>query len=110
MIIMICNINELVKSSQDSVVEFVHADVFSYYSLCSSRITVSIDGNWVTLSKYSLRTGGSVWFDDDYNEHVECGEWTIDDDALPSNLSHLKEKVEKVINDNFPQGCCGGCV
>lgn len=107
---MISNLNELVQGSQASVVEFVHVTRDHPWSACSERVTVSIDGNWVTLKRGSLRPGGNVWFDDDYNEHVEQGPWTIYDNALPEHLSHLKSEVERVINENVSGGCCGGCV
>lgn len=107
---MISNLNELVKSSPASVVEFVSVTHNYPYSACAERVTVSIDGNFVTLPEFSLNSGGSVWFDDDYNEHIEDGPWTIDDDALPDNLAHLKSEVERVINEHVAPGCCGGCV
>lgn len=107
---MISNLNELVQSSQASVVEFVHVTDDHRWSTCSERVTVSIDGNWVTLPKHSLRSGGDVWFDEHNSEHVESGPWTLAWYALPENLSHLKSEIERVINENVCPGCCGGCV
>ena len=107
---MITNINELVKVPENAIVEFVHCTCNHSYSACSEQVTISINGNWVTLPEHSLRTGGGIWFDDDWGEHIDYGPWTIDSDDIPKNLIHLKSKIEQVINENVSPGCCGGCI
>lgn len=99
---------EEIDSSQP-IIEFVEYDG-CYPNLCSGDLIISVNGLRYTIKKYSLISGGSVWFDDDWNEHVEHGLWTIREDALPDELKIHKEKIEKVINENIPEGCCGGCV
>lgn len=72
MIIMNNNSLELVNSSQVPVVEFVDYDG-DYPNLCSGTLTIKIDGKERVLKRV-LRSGGSVWFDDDWSEHIEYGE------------------------------------
>lgn len=61
-------------------------------------------------SKYKA---DDVWFDDHWNEHVEEGPWTdVSGPLLKKNPELLEHKTEllKMINENVPHGCCGGCV
>ena len=56
------------------MVEFVSYDG-DFPNLCSGTLVLRIDGEEVTFPKYCMRSGGSVWFDDEWHEHVESGEW-----------------------------------
>ena len=91
------------------IIEFVKYDG-DYPNLCSGNLIITVNCLRYMIKKYSLISGGSVWFDDNWSEHVEHGLWTIREDALPDELKIHKEKIEKVINENIPKGCCGGCV
>lgn len=86
------------------MVKFISYDG-SYPCLCFGTLTLEIDG--VTRTDFNLHSGGSVWFDGEYNEHVESGSWYVD---VPEDLQHLKREIEEVVNNNVPLGCCGGCV
>lgn len=97
---------ELVNSSQVPVVEFV-SYTGEYPNLCSGDLTIKINGEEITLHRV-LRSGGSVWFDDDSSEHVEDGEWTLF--RLPDEIAHLHDEILAVVRENIPCGCCGGCV
>ena len=57
----------------------------------------------------NLRSGGSVLFDKSGEEHVYHGEWSIDNypEDFPENL---KEEAVRIVNENVPYGCCGGCI
>ena len=55
-------------------------------------------------------TGGSVWFDDDWDEHVESGGWNISVFSLPEELKPYADEIGELFNDHVPWGCCGGCV
>lgn len=78
----------------------------SFPNLCSGELVIEVDGK-----RYSITdciSGGSVWFDESMEEHVDSGEWTIG--SLPENLEPYRNEITKVMNDNVPYGCCGGCV
>ena len=78
-------------------------------NLCSGTLVISLDDVEYPI-KHALCSGGSVWFDDDWNEHVEAGDWTIDEDMLPQLLKPYAKEIEQLVNENVELGCCGGCV
>lgn len=80
-----------------------------YPNLCSGILAVVVDGKRWRFPDYCLSSGGSVWFDDDWNEHVEEGPWSISEypEGFPKEL---KDAVEEAVNEQVPHGCCGGCV
>jgi len=78
-------------------------------NLCSGKLIAVVDGvKWV-FPDYCLSPGGSIGFDDDWNEHVEQGPWTITEwpGLLPENL---KEPIEDAVNEQVEWGNCGGCI
>ena len=80
-----------------------------YPTLCFGNLVVTIDNTRYVFPARSLTSNGSVWFDGNWNAHVEEGDWTIS--KWPKNFpSELKEIVEKKVNIQIPHGCCGGCV
>ena len=81
----------------------------SYPNLCRGRLVVTIDEKRWTFSDYCLSSGGCVSFDDDWNEDVSEGDWSISE--WPENFSEeLKDPVLDAVNSVIPLGCCGGCV
>lgn len=86
------------------MVEFVSYNG-CYPGLCSGTLVLKIDG--VQRSDFSLCSGGAVWFDSDWTEHVESGPWRVE---VPEDLKHLQHEIEDVVNMNVRQGCCGGCI
>lgn len=56
-----------------------------------------------------MSSGGSVWFDKGWSEHVEDGPWGISDwpDDYPEEA---KNETLTLINEKIRWGCCGGCV
>lgn len=90
----------------------------SYPNLCSGILTVTIDGKPVefgySFAQFGLpkfwRSGGSVTFDDGWNECVKRGPWELDPDALPNDLLPLGQQLIDLFNANVEKGCCGGCV
>mgnify|MGYP001027278592 FL=1 len=89
------------------MVEFVSYDG-KYPNLCSGQLVLKINGQVRELPRYCLKSGGGVWFDNDWrNAHVETGRWSID---LPEDLEPLRTKIEECINENIPYGCCGRCI
>ena len=91
-----------------------------YPNLCSGTLTLEIDGIEYTFGggykepKTDFRrfwsSGGSVWFDDEWGEYVEGGEWSIDVDDLPEQFRKYAKEIDSVFIENVEWGCCGGCV
>ena len=88
------------------MVEFVSYDG-KWPNLCSGTLVLKINGEEKVFPEYCMYSGGTVAFDDDWEETVTQGPWTVD---VPDELLDYKEEIEKVVNDNVPWGCCGGCV
>jgi len=81
----------------------------TYPSLCSGKLVVTINGKRWDFPPYCLVSGGSVWFDEEGQEHVESGAWTVSD--WPEGfLVGQRAAVVDAINAHIPMGCCGGCV
>ena len=77
------------------------------HTLCSGQLVLKINGQAREFPRHCLQSGGEVWFDNDWNAHIENGRWSID---LPEDLEPLRKEIEECINENIPYGCCGGCV
>ena len=90
------------------MVKFISYDG-AYPNLCSGTLTIEVDGKKYELF-YILKSGGAVWFSEDWDEHVEKGSWSIYEDMLPDELKPYKIQLEDVVNANVPCGCCGGCI
>lgn len=78
-----------------------------YPNLCRGTLVLCIDGKNVTFPPYCMTSGGGVWFDDDWCEHVDYGAWKVD---VPEEYKYLSEVIHDCVNANVPYGCCGGCV
>lgn len=87
------------------MVEFVSYDG-EFPNLCRGELVLRIEGKEVNLG-CCLCSGGRVWFDSDWREHVESGEWSVD---VPEEFAQYADEIVEVVNDNVPGGCCGGCV
>ena len=92
----------------------------AYPNLCRGVLTLEIDGVEHTFGASYKEprpefeqfwcSGGSVWFDNGWDDHVESGEWEININELPEQFRKYASEIEKVFNDNVEYGCCGGCV
>lgn len=91
-------------------IEFVSYDG-KWPSLCHGTLVLSIDGNIVSCGS-CLSSGGNVTYDDEWNFTVTDGDWDVEFD----NIEHLnltdneKRLIISIVNENVPQGCCGGCI
>ncbi len=80
-----------------------------YPNLCSGKLFVTVDDKRYEFPDCCLSSGGTVWFDDDWSEHVEEGDWSVSN--WPKGFpDKFKQDVEEAINEQIPHGCCGGCV
>lgn len=88
------------------MIEFISYDG-AYPNLCNGVLKLRIDDEEVIFPKYSLCSGGTVIFNDDWEEFVTVGGWHVD---VPERFAAQKEEIEEVVNENVEWGCCGGCV
>jgi len=81
----------------------------AYPNLCSGNLVIIIDNKEWVFPDYCLSSGGGVWFSDDWEEHVDSGEWSITGwpEGFPEDL---KRVAEAEVNNQIEHGCCGGCV
>jgi hypothetical protein len=80
-----------------------------YPNLCSGILKVYAAGTDYIFEAHSLCSNGQVWFDNDWDEHVEEGNWSIS--KYPENFPEkYKGELIQLINEEIPHGCCGGCV
>ena len=90
-----------------SDVEFVGYNG-AFPNLCSGELKIKVNGK--IYGGIHIISGGRVWFDEGWGEHVEDGPWDVDEDTLPDEIKKYKEEIKTVVNDNVCWGCCGGCV
>ena len=102
----------------------------AYPNLCSGTLVVEIDGEKISFGQTFLwesekaagvqpanypkfwTSGGSVSFDDEWNESVMKGDWQLDFNKkdYPAGIVALMPELIKMFNENVRNGCCGGCV
>jgi len=78
----------------------------SYPNACSGTLEIIVNDKIIYKENHCCHSTGSVWFDDDWSEHVEDGDLMWDDaDEFDRDIQEaVKERLSKV------QVCCGGCV
>lgn len=125
------------KNTRSNRVEFVSYDG-EWPNLCRGVLTLKIDNEIVKFGHHYMNcrrdeaddrwiysdedpnnpnyssfwsSGGSCGFENDYRDsYVLSGEWEIDVDELPEKYWDLADELDRIINENIPQGCCGGCL
>ena len=90
-----------------SDIKFISYDG-EFPNLCAGYLTISIDGKEYGFIR--IESGGEVWFDKDWRDHIEHGDWSIIEETLPDEIKKYKEQIEELVNKNVPHGCCGGCI
>ena len=84
-----------------------------YPCLCMGTLTLKIDGKEMSF-KGGFHSGGTCYFDGDWDEHVTEGNWEIDFDYPEWEELNLtdeeKEEITFLFNVNVEHGCCGGCL
>ena len=89
------------------MVEFISYDG-SYPALCAGTLAIEVDGEVYELRNI-LASGGYVCIDDEGEEYADEGPWSLEY-GLPVELMPYEEEILRVVNDNVPFGCCGGCI
>ena len=82
-----------------------------YPCACSGKLTVEVDGKVIFSQSGCCHSTGCVWFDKDWNEHIETGKLVLDVDDL-KDTSCLTSEIEDAIDEELSKVhvCCGGCV
>lgn len=89
------------------IIEFVSYDG-KYPCLCMGTLTIKVNGKLYYLNN-AMCSGGHIGFDDDWNEEISSGPWSLDLNEY-SELLPYKEELTTLVNNNVRQGCCGGCI
>jgi len=78
-------------------------------NLCRGNLFVIIDDKCWEFPSCCLTSGGGIYVDDKWDDHIRRGKWLINEwpEDFPENL---KEEVLREVNSEIPWGCCGGCV
>lgn len=75
-------------------------------NLCSGELTLKINGQ--IRKDIEISSGGCCGFNSDYSEsYIEHGPWHV---FVPEDLKNYEHEIEKIVNENIPEGCCGGCL
>jgi hypothetical protein len=77
-----------------------------YPNTCSGTLIIKKDGKEIYNKQHCCSSTGSVWFDNDWNEHVECGSLIWNDKDKFSR--EIQDAVENVLSGC--NVCCGGCI
>ena len=97
------------------MVKFVSYDG-SYPNLCSGTLVVEINGKEVSFGYHDADyrdfwcSGGRVWFDENWEEQIEKGNWVFFKGDFPEEYMEYYDEICDLFDENVPQGCCGGCV
>ena len=90
-------------------IEFVSYDG-EYPNLCGGTLVLSVDGN-VCETWYCLESGGGWDVDESGEEHVSTGPWKLYKWKFDEYFTRSEmEEIERLVNENIPWGCCGGCI
>lgn len=90
-----------------SKIEFIAYDG-GYPNLCHGNLILKIDGNLVEFNNV-LESGGQVGFDENWEEYVLPGDWSVDLSLYPE-YEKYEEEITRLVNANVRKGCCGGCI
>lgn len=89
------------------IIEFIKY-TGDYPTLCMGDLFIKVNGKEYKI--HGLCSGGSVWFDEDWTDHVEEGKWSLYEHNVPKEIIKYIPEIEELVNANVPLGCCGGCV
>lgn len=97
------------ESSEIRNIEFVSYDG-KFPCLCGGKLTLKVNGDEQTF-EYCLCSGGTCFCSlDGENDIVTEGDWTLKEDKFSGFSDEEIRVITKLVNDNVPHGCCGGCL
>lgn len=89
------------------MVEFVSYDG-EWPCLCCGTLIIKVDGKTYSFN-HAMISGGGICCGEDWDMWAEQDDWKIDLEEHPE-LEPYKEEITRIVNENVPQGCCGGCI
>jgi len=77
-----------------------------YPCTCMGTLRIVEDGQEIYCENYCCSSTGSVWFDSDWDEHVEEGSLVWND------ADKFDAVIQSIVEDCLEEYhvCCGGCV
>lgn len=109
----------------EKIIEFISYDG-DFPNLCRGTLVICVkeyaedfnscvEKNHMGYKEYHLKdvlvSGGSCGFKNDYTEdYCYQGAWDVNEYNLPDELKPFKKQIKKLVNENVPLGCCGGCL
>ncbi len=77
-----------------------------YPATCMGTLIIKENGKEIYNKGYCCYSTGRVWFDDDNDEHVECGE------LIWKDANKFDEEIQKAVKEKLSEFdvCCGGCI
>lgn len=89
------------------MIEFIKYDG-EYPNLCFGTLSIKINGDTYHLDNV-LVSGGCICRNENWDMWADRGPWSVDLDDHPE-LQQYKEDITRIVNENVPFGCCGGCI
>ena len=80
----------------------------SYPTTCMGRLKIYDDDELIYDHQFCCHSTGSVWFDSEWNEHVEEGILLWNEDEAKNFNGDIQEAVREKLSNFYV--CCGGCV
>ena len=89
-------------------IEFLSYDG-SYPSLCTGALFVLVDGEAKKVNGFLFSGGKVCWTECFSKKHLEKGAWEV---SFCGEFFTKEEqgRINKLVNDKVPLGCCGGCL
>jgi hypothetical protein len=77
-----------------------------YPNACRGTLIITVNDKEIYNKRGCCTSSGSVWFDAEWDEHVECGRLTWDD------ANEFSVEIQSAVSDVLDKidVCCGGCV
>ena len=102
------------RNDNNGHVKFISYDG-KYPYLCMGTLVLEIDGIKHSFGNEGRfpefwESGGTCGFAGDWEANVTAGEWIINADEIPEQFKKYVNEIDKIFNNNVPQGCCGGCI
>lgn len=89
------------------MVEFVSYDG-KWPCLCYGTLIIKVNGKTYSFQE-AMISGGRIMRNEEWDMWAEQDDWEINLEEHPE-LEQYKEEITRVVNENVPQGCCGGCI
>ena len=97
-------VDQLKGLNKDRIIEVEYNGC--YPTTCMGTLIIKENNKEIYNKEFCCHSTGSVWFDDDWGEHVECGELIWED------ADKFDEEIQKAVEEKLSEFdvCCGGCI